>query len=67
MAANMPDFMGQILVFLDVSDPRNPKEAGRWWMPGQKQGEPRPPRGISFHGPAMIEGIAHTSATDRRS
>jgi hypothetical protein len=55
-AANMPGFMGQILVFIDVSDPRNPKEAGRWWMPGQKQGEPAPPRGISFHGPAMIDG-----------
>ena len=59
MAANMPGFMGQILVFLDISDPANPKEAGRWWMPGQKQGEaPAGPGrgGISFHGPAMVDG-----------
>jgi methanethiol S-methyltransferase len=25
---------------LDVSDPAHPKEAGRWSMPGQKEGEP---------------------------
>ena len=59
MAANMPGFNGQILVFLDVSDPKNPKEVSRWWELGQKQGEaaPGPGRGgISFHGPAMIEG-----------
>jgi hypothetical protein len=41
---------------MDVSDPRNPKEAGRWWMPGQKEGEPRLPQGVAIHGPAMIEG-----------
>jgi hypothetical protein len=56
LAANMPGFRGQILVILDVSDPRNPKEAGRWWTAGQKEGEPQPERSISFHGPAIIEG-----------
>jgi hypothetical protein len=56
LAANMPGFRGQILVFLDISDPKNPKEAGRWWEPGQKEGEPMPDSPISFHGPAIIDG-----------
>ncbi len=54
LAASMPGFRGQILVFLDITDPKNPKEAGRWWMPGQKDGELPARRDISFHGPAMI-------------
>jgi len=54
LAANMPGYHGQILVFLDISDPANPKEAGRWWMHGQKEGEEPARRDISFHGPALI-------------
>lgn len=54
LAANMPGFRGQILVFLDVSDPQNPKEAGRWWMKGQKEGDDPARRDISFYGPALI-------------
>jgi len=54
LAANMPGFRGQILVFLDVSDPQNPKEAGRWWMNGQKEGNEPARRNISFHWPALI-------------
>jgi hypothetical protein len=54
LAAAMPGYRGQILVFLDVSDPREPREAGRWWMPGQKEGEVPARRDISFHGPALI-------------
>ncbi len=56
LAANMPGFRGQILVFLDITDPARPKEAGRFWLPGQKEGEPAPPQPISFHGPAIIDG-----------
>ena len=55
LSAIMPGFKGNILVILDISDPAHPKEAGRWWMPGQKDGEPAgQPAG--FHGPAVIEG-----------
>jgi hypothetical protein len=55
LSASAKGFDGRILVILDVDDPRQPKEAGRWWMSGQKAGEPRPdnaPR--AFHGPAMV-------------
>jgi hypothetical protein len=61
LAATMPGFRGQILVFLDISDPRNPKEAGRWWMPGQKEGEVPPRSDASFHGPAMISDDGKTA------
>jgi hypothetical protein len=54
LAANMPGYRGQILVFLDVSDPREPREASRWWMRGQKEGDDPARRDISFHGPALI-------------
>jgi hypothetical protein len=56
LAANMPGYRGQILVFLDISDPAHPTEAGRWWLPGQREGEtPTGPVG-GFHGPALIDG-----------
>lgn len=32
-------FDGKILVIVDLKDPRNPVEAGKWWVPGQKQDE----------------------------
>ena len=32
-------YIGKILVILDVSDPANPREAGKWWLPGQKTPE----------------------------
>jgi hypothetical protein len=50
----MQGYDGNILVVLDVSDPAQPKEAGRWWMPGQKEGEQRQPGPQGFHGPANI-------------
>ncbi len=56
LAANMPGYRGQILVFLDISDPRNPTEVSRFWLPGQKDGEPPPSAPTSFHGPAIIDG-----------
>ena len=32
-------YIGKILVILDVRDPANPVEAGKWWLPGQKTPE----------------------------
>jgi hypothetical protein len=43
LAANMPGFRGNIYVILDIKDRRNPKVAGRWWVPGQETGGDSPP------------------------
>jgi hypothetical protein len=36
----------QFLMIVDVRDPRRPREAGRWWLPGTRRGDavPPPPR-----------------------
>jgi hypothetical protein len=34
----------QFLMIVDVSDPRRPREVGRWWLPGMREGEPPLPR-----------------------
>lgn len=60
-AATMPGYRGQILVFVDISDPNNPVEAGRWWMPGQKEGETPERRDISYHGPSIISEDGKTA------
>jgi hypothetical protein len=47
----------QFLMILDLSQPANPKEVGRWWLPGTRQGDAAaaPPRvatldaGIRMH------------------
>jgi len=31
----------QFLLILDLGDPRHPVEAGRWWVPGMREGETR--------------------------
>jgi len=54
LSAAVPGFSSNILVILDISDPAYPKEAGRWWMPGQKAGEAKPEGPEGFHGPANI-------------
>jgi hypothetical protein len=43
LAAGMPGFKGNIYVILDISDRAQPREAGRWWVEGQKDGEARAP------------------------
>ncbi|MBC8070195.1 MAG: hypothetical protein IAG13_17810 [Deltaproteobacteria bacterium] len=37
LAAGMPGYRGNIYVIVDVSDPANPVEAGRWWVAGQHE------------------------------
>jgi hypothetical protein len=39
LAAGMPGFAGNIYVVLDISDREHPREAGRWWVSGQKASE----------------------------
>jgi hypothetical protein len=57
LSATVPGYRGVLLVILDVSDRSAPKEAGRWWYPGQEASESPGPVVPRFHGPAaLIEG-----------
>lgn len=35
LSAAVDGFVGNIFLTVDFSDPRNPKEVSRWWLPGQ--------------------------------
>lgn len=58
LAAGMPGYDGNIYVIVDISNPTNPREAGRWWVPGQHRagGEKPSAEYISHHGPAYVVG-----------
>src|SRR5437588_12554 len=57
LAAGMPGYKGNIYVIVDIGDPANPVEAGRWWVPGQKEGEAAAaPQSTSLHGPPEVVG-----------
>ena len=50
----------QFFMIVDMNDPAHPKEAGRWWLPGIREGDeaPPPPRvsinsGIRMHTPIV--------------
>jgi hypothetical protein len=55
----------QFLMIVDLADPVHPKEAGRWWLPGTREGdqEPAPPRvhpfdsGIRMHTPTIAANV----------
>jgi hypothetical protein len=55
VSTEAPGFSSNILMVVDISDPRHPREAGRWWMPGQKDGEePSTEVPPGFHGPILL-------------
>jgi hypothetical protein len=62
LAANMKGYAGNMFVAVDIADPRNPVEVGRWWYPGQfvDGGETelfhRPVFTAYHHGPAYTVG-----------
>lgn len=58
LAAGMPGYQGNIYVIVDISDPSEPVEAGRWWVPGQHTGggEKLQNSDISLHGPPYVVG-----------
>jgi hypothetical protein len=57
LAAGMPGYKENIYVIVDISDPANPVEAGRWWVPGQKEGETAiAPQSTGLHGPPEVVG-----------
>ncbi len=33
----------QMLMIVDLQNPKNPREAGRWWLPGTRDGDDAPP------------------------
>ena len=39
LGSDYEGYIGKIFVILDVRDPENPVEAGKWWIPGQKTPE----------------------------
>ena len=58
-ATGLPEgYIGQILQIVDIIDPSNPVEVGRWWRPGQwiAGGEDGPRLGTMLHGGAYIKG-----------
>jgi hypothetical protein len=63
LAANMKGYQGNIYVILDISDPKNPVEAGRWWYPGQwVEGGEVPSEMLYLHGPAtVVDNLAYLS------
>jgi hypothetical protein len=41
-------YTGNVVIIVDITDPRHPREVSRWWYPGQGPGEtPTWPAGIS--------------------
>ncbi|HLH27003.1 MAG TPA: hypothetical protein VK066_31150 [Chloroflexota bacterium] len=49
ISTGAPDFVptappdDQFYMIVDVSDPEQPREVGRWWLPGTRQGDAAPP------------------------
>ena len=57
LAAGMPGSEGNIYVIVDIVDPAKPREAGRWWVPGQyTKGGEKGTRDVSLHGPPYVVG-----------
>lgn len=56
LAAGMPGYDGNIYVTIDIRNPAQPVEVGRWWVQGQHTagGEKTPRPYISLHGPPYI-------------
>lgn len=57
LSAEPEGYKGNILVVLDIADPANPREIGRWWWPGQWVGGGETPEYPHYlHGPAYVAG-----------
>ncbi len=57
LAAGLRGFNRHVYVILDLADPAQPREAGRWFLPEQYLAGGGKPAGVpALHGPAAIEG-----------
>ena len=57
LTARFPGFTGNALAVLDVSEPTEPREVGRWWWPGQAPDDEEPAEESYYlHGPAYADG-----------
>jgi hypothetical protein len=54
--ANVPGLYANVLVVVDIGDPANPTEVGRFSLPEQDLSLGGPDRHYSLHGPAHVEG-----------
>ncbi len=58
--AGKKGWRGKFYVIIDIADPRNPVEAGSWWIPGQKEDEEVQERyrgkHVDLHGPPYVVG-----------
>ena len=58
-------YVGNIVMILDLIDPKRPEEVGRWWIPGQWEAGGRRIHGQIGHHPVAtircVEGIGSTS------
>lgn len=57
MVAWPEDYEKGMLTVVDVSEPSDPEEVGRWWWPGQHEDDDvDPDEAFYFHGPAYVVG-----------
>lgn len=56
VAGGAPGFDGKIYQVVDASDPGNPRELSRFWLPEQEQNSPKSSAKLSLHGPVHVEG-----------
>ena len=56
LAANHPDYRGEMYMIVDIGDPSNPVEAGRYQPGGLLRSEPGPYDMARLHGPADVRG-----------
>jgi len=57
IAAWLPDVHERAYQIVDLSNPREPKMAGSWWIPGTKDGDPDPWVPLQEHAEYHVHGI----------
>lgn len=58
MSAIPEGYRDRMLLVIDLADPARPRESGRWWLPGTREGETKPwPEGLKHNvHHAVVEG-----------